>query len=278
VGFVVIELWTGEPMFDLHLLRHRPLVATLLASACTGASVIAIMTYFPTFVQRALHLGADAAALILMAWSGTSFVVALQARWVARRIAPRTQLTAGLLLVAAGLALLMGVTAGSTWLRLLPGLVVSGVGTGLLNAGLARAAVDTVPARLAAVGSGATNMVRYVGGGMGVAALVAALQARAQGLAHDQLVADPALGGRADALAALLGSGSLPAALRETPPAAHETLTYIAARSQLAGMDVALVVAVAVSLLGALAIFLLLPGMLATSTEQAEDVPSAGQS
>src|ERR1700754_1856169 len=74
----------------------------------------------------------------------------------------------GLLVVAAGQLALYG--AGS-FARLLPGLVIAGVGSGVLNATLGRQAVASVPAGRAGMGSGANNTARYAGSGIGVAVI-----------------------------------------------------------------------------------------------------------
>jgi MFS family permease len=258
VAFVAVEATGREPMIDVRLFTRPAFVAAMLASACTGASVVAMMTYVPTFMQRALHIGIAGAAFVLLAWSATSFVAALQARRVASRLTPRAQLVLGLLLVAVGLGSLFGITVDSGWPRLVPGLLVSGVGTGLLNAGLARAAVDTVPPAQASMGSGANNMARYVGNGLGVAVLVAALHARALDIAQTLLAGQPGLRGGARGLAALITTGRLPAALQQTPPGSRGALTRIAAQAELGGMDVAVVIAVALGLLGALTAFVML--------------------
>ncbi|WP_203869179.1 hypothetical protein [Plantactinospora endophytica] len=82
------------------------------------------------------------------------------------------QLVLGLLLAAAGDLALLGLTASGTWWRALPGLFVAGVGSGVLNAALARLAVESVPADHVAMGSGASNTARYVGSALGLALVV----------------------------------------------------------------------------------------------------------
>ena len=49
--------------------------------------------------------------------------------------------------------------------------MVAGVGSGVLNAALGRMAVASVPAALAAMGSGANNTARYLGSAIGVTAV-----------------------------------------------------------------------------------------------------------
>jgi hypothetical protein len=80
---------------------------------------------------------------------------------------------AGLVLCATGDLALLGLAAHRSWWWLVPGLVVSGIGSGLLNAALARMAVESVPASRTAMGSGANNTARYVGASIGVAVVVA---------------------------------------------------------------------------------------------------------
>lgn len=61
----------------------------------------------------------------------------------------------------------------AVWLRLVPALIVSGIGSGLLNAALPRLAVESVPPERAAMGSGANNTARYIGSSAGVAVTIA---------------------------------------------------------------------------------------------------------
>lgn len=105
-------------------------------------------------------------------------MVALQARRLTGRVSPRHQLAAGFALHAVAVLALLGTldtaTAGpSVWLRLTLALVVSGIGSGLLNAALPRVAVESVPAERAAMGSGANNTARYLGSSAGVALTIA---------------------------------------------------------------------------------------------------------
>jgi dipeptide/tripeptide permease len=73
--------------------------------------------------------------------------------------------------------------------RLAPGLATSGVGSGLLNAALARMAVESVPPSRTAMGSGANNTARYVGASIGVAMVVAIATSAPGGMAHGAHVA-----------------------------------------------------------------------------------------
>lgn len=166
VAFVVLALRHRAPMLDLRLFRRADFTGATVGGLATGAGVIATMSFLPTLVQRALGHSALYAALLLLGWSATSVGTALLARRL--RAAPRVQLVAGLVGVAAGQLLLVGITHGAGVGRLLPGLLVAGAASGVLNAALARQAVASVPAGLASVGSGANNTARYLGAALGV--------------------------------------------------------------------------------------------------------------
>jgi hypothetical protein len=136
------------------------------------------MSLVPTVLERGLGEGAVLAAVVLLAWSATSVVTALGARWLPSRASPRAQLVAGLVGCAAGQLALVGLTPGSAIGRLLPGLLVAGAANGVLNAALGRQAVASVPADRAAMGSGANNTARYVGSGIGITVVTVLLFTR----------------------------------------------------------------------------------------------------
>jgi MFS family permease len=167
-GFVAWERRVRAPMLDLTLFRRPAFVSSVAAALATGAGVIGLMSFSPAFLQRALGYSTLQAAALLFAWSGTSAVVALLARRLPAAFSVRHRLVASLLVVAAGLALLTGLHTGVSVFGLLPGMLVAGVGSGVLNAALGQIAVTSVPAGQSGVGSGANNTARYVGGAVGV--------------------------------------------------------------------------------------------------------------
>jgi len=174
VAFVVVELRRRSPMLDLRLLRRPDFAGATVGGLATGAGVIATMSFLPTLLQRALGHDALYAALLLLGWSATSVVAALLARRLP--VSARVQMAAGLAGTAVGQVMLAGLDGSAGALRLLPGLVVAGVASGVLNAALGRQAVASAPPGLASVGSGANNTARYLGAAVGVT-IVAVLAA-----------------------------------------------------------------------------------------------------
>ncbi|WP_406477381.1 MFS transporter [Streptomyces sp. NBC_01615] len=188
--FVAVERRSRTPMIDLGLLRHRRFLASSAGGLFTGLAVIGLFSFLPALLQRTLGLSAMDTAWLFLLWSGLSFAVALQARRLAGRVSPRHQLALGFALHAVGVLTMLGAVHAGSWTRLLPGFVVSGVGSGLLNAALPLLAVESVPVQRAAMGSGAQQTFRYIGSCAGVA-LTIALVTSTGGLAHG---ADIAIG------------------------------------------------------------------------------------
>jgi fucose permease len=170
-------------MIDLSLLRHRRFLASSASGLFTGLAVIGLFSFLPALLQQTLGLSALDTAWLFLLWSGLSFGVALQARRLAGRVSPRHQLALGFALHAVGVLTMLGALDAGSWTRLLPGFVISGVGSGLLNAALPLVAVESVPATRAAMGSGAQQTFRYIGSCAGVA-LTIAIVTSTGGLAH----------------------------------------------------------------------------------------------
>ncbi|GHB22005.1 MFS transporter [Streptomyces viridiviolaceus] len=202
--FVLVERRTAAPMIELSLLRRPPFLASSAGGLFTGLAVIGLFSFLPTLLQQALGLSAMDTAWLFLLWSGLSFAVALQARRLAHRVSPRHQLAIGFALHAAGALAMLGAVDAGSWARLLPGLVLAGVGSGLLNAALPLLAVESVPAARAAMGSGAQQTFRYIGSCAGVALTIAlATSAGAPGRGADLAMAVSA--GLAVAAAVLVG-------------------------------------------------------------------------
>ncbi|MFB6636043.1 MFS transporter [Streptomyces chartreusis] len=182
--FVVVERRTATPMIDLSLLRRPRFLASSAGGLFTGLAVIGLFSFLPALLQQTLGLSAMDTAWLFLLWSGLSFAVALQARRLGGRVSPRIQLAIGFVLHAGGTLAMLGAIGAGSWPRLLPGLLIAGVGSGLLNAALPLLSVESVPPQRAAMGSGAQQTFRYIGSCAGVALTIALATSSAGGLAR----------------------------------------------------------------------------------------------
>ncbi|GCE36554.1 hypothetical protein Rhow_001920 [Rhodococcus wratislaviensis] len=168
LAFVGVERRRPFPMLDLALFRRRDFLAATLAALATGAGIIGLMSFACTFLVKTMHVSTLAAAGVIALWSGTSVVASLLARKLPARLAGSPQLVIGLAGVGVAMLTMTGLSPESSLLRLIPGLLLAGIASGLLNAGLGRQAVASVPADQGGLGSGANNTARYLGSSIGV--------------------------------------------------------------------------------------------------------------
>ncbi|GAA1918180.1 MFS transporter [Nocardioides hwasunensis] len=166
--FVAVEARSTHPMLDLGLLRRPAFRAVTVAGLATGAGIIALMSYVSGFVGAALGISATTAAWLMLAWSLPSVVAAVLARRLPAAWSGRAQMAVALAVVAVGQLLVLGVGTGSGPARFVPGLLLAGVATGVLNAAMGRESVASVPPGQAGLGSGANNTARYLGSALGV--------------------------------------------------------------------------------------------------------------
>jgi MFS family permease len=171
-AFVAIELRKREPILELGRFSNPLFRASLAGALFTGLAVIGLMSFTPLLLERGLHVTVIASAAVLAAWSGTSMAVALATRRLLGRVSAASVLVLGFAISAGGEFALGGLDVGTSWTRVLPGLVILGIGSGLINASLGRLALESVPRERAGMGSGANNTARYLGGAAGVALVV----------------------------------------------------------------------------------------------------------
>jgi hypothetical protein len=156
-------------------------------------------------------------------------------------------LAVGMGLSAAGLLLMTGVDADSSWLHLLAGLILVGTGTGLANPLVTFAHLGVLPPANGGLASGINNTARQLGLAVGIAVLGAVLQSR---IADQVAQRTDGLGSARVAVTDRIADGDMAAATRLAPPAARESLraTYDAAFAS--GLNELLLIAVVLALVG----------------------------
>ena len=170
VGFVGYELrFAATPMADLNLFRRRSFAATGFVAFAISATVIGTITYLSLFVQNTLGYSPVQGGLRLLPMFLASFTVALLTGRLIGKVAMRVLLGVAMAAAAAGLASMAHLTATSTWLVLLPGLLLAGIGLGITSTALASAALSAVEPGRAGMAAGMTNTLRQVGTATGVA-------------------------------------------------------------------------------------------------------------
>jgi hypothetical protein len=107
--------------------------------------------------------------LRLLLMSAVTLPAAIASGRLGSRVPTRLLVGVGLGLSGLGLLLMAGLNAGPSWTHLIPGLLLAGVGTGLVNPALAGTAVGVVEHRAAGMASGMNTTFRQVGVATGIA-------------------------------------------------------------------------------------------------------------
>lgn len=218
-GFVAVELRTPDPMVDLRLMRIPSFVGGSIAAFAMNGSLFAMLLYLVIYLQEGLGYSALETGVRLLLMSGATMLVSIASGRLSARIPARWLIGPGLALVGVGLLLMTGLTAGSSWTHLIPGLLVAGVGSGLVNPPLAATAVGVVPLDRSGMASGFNNTCRQVGIAVGIAVYGALFAAHltagaggagSGGAAQGSAPAAPAaLAALADAMNVLFVAGAL---------------------------------------------------------------------
>jgi EmrB/QacA subfamily drug resistance transporter len=188
-AFPLVERAQREPLFDLSLFRKPTFVGGSIAAFGMNGSLYAMFLYLILYLQEVLHYDALQSGLRLAVITGATLFTAIPAGRLSAHMPVRWLIGPGLLLVGGGLLLMRGLDPSSSWTHLLPGFVVAGLGSGLVNAPLAATAVGVVDPRNAGMASGINTTFRQVGIATSIAALGSIFAAKTGGAAPGQLAA-----------------------------------------------------------------------------------------
>ncbi|WP_067808533.1 MFS transporter [Nocardia beijingensis] len=172
LAFVVIELRSDHPLVPPSLFGSRVFTAANLVTLAVYAALGGV--FFLLVLELQLVAGYTPLMSGVATVPITLIMLALSApagRW-AQRHGPRIPMTAGPLLAAAGLVLLLRIGPETRYLTdVLPGVLVFGLGLAALVAPLTGAVLGAVPASEAGIASGVNNAVARTAQLLAVAAL-----------------------------------------------------------------------------------------------------------
>ena len=169
VSFVAIELRSQQPLLDLRFFRSPPLAgASLIAILAFG--VLAGFSFLSSlYLQQARSLTPIQAGLALLPMAGFMAVVGIVSGRLVARHGPRVPLVVSGLTIAAGCAMLLGLTKDTPMGYLLTAFAVLGIGLGMVNPPISTTAVSSMPADQSGVAASLASVSRQIGGVLGVA-------------------------------------------------------------------------------------------------------------
>ncbi|MFF9787572.1 MFS transporter [Streptomyces nigrescens] len=169
--FLLAERTGSNPMIAPALFRKREFNGTLVAAMGYYLAGFGALPVISLWLQDGAGLSALSTALVITVQPVAFFATSAVAGSMLHRLPAHRTLGGGALAVGAGNVLMLAIGAGSSWTALIPGLVVTGVGAGIVSPVLPSAAMSAAPASQSGVASAAANCARQLGLALGIAVL-----------------------------------------------------------------------------------------------------------
>jgi MFS transporter, DHA2 family, multidrug resistance protein len=267
--FVLVERRSDHPSLDISLFRQAQFSAATAAIGLAFFALMGVTFYLSFYLQAVRGYSALEAGLCLLSVAGAIAFAAPRSGRLAQRYGARAVCGTGLTVVAITFASFRFIEADTALWVVLVLLFVQGLGMGNVMAPATNSVMSAVPRHKAGAGSAVSTTIRQVGGAFGVAILGSLLSASYRsslGSAGDALPerfrgdeVSESIGGTLTAIgrtADAVAQGDLPrqalAGLPGLQQAASDAFVH--------AMHLTSLVAGAASLLGAIVVWVWLPG------------------
>jgi DHA2 family multidrug resistance protein len=182
-GWFVWHSWRSEhPLVNLRVLKNRNFAVGCVLILLFGISIYSTVTVLPLFYQELLGYTAFTAGIVVAPRGIGSILAMPLIAFLSERIDARYLLTFGFILFAATTMYMGSVTTEiSPWTLLVP-ILITGFGVGFIFVPISTQAYGTLPREQIGAASGLYNLMRNIGGSIGIS-LAATLLSR-RSLAH----------------------------------------------------------------------------------------------
>lgn len=198
-AFVAWERRSSHPMMPPGLFARRNFLWGNVQTLCVYAGMAAMFFFLTIYLQQVAGYSAFAAGLASLPTTVVLFVLSRRFGAMSDRFGPRIFLTAGPIVAAVGMVLLLRVEAPFDYVgELLPALLVFAVGLAMTVAPLTATVLAGVEERRAGIASGVNNAVARVAELVGIAAIGVVVSGQFARAVDRELAARP-LGSQAQA-------------------------------------------------------------------------------
>jgi EmrB/QacA subfamily drug resistance transporter len=272
-GFAAWEHASSHPMLNLAFFRTPSFSAAVGSNGLALFGLVGSLFVLTQFLQFSLGYSALQAGVRMLPIAGVLAVVAPLSAAAVRLAGAKLTVTAGLLLIAAGLWQISHATVTWTYADTLPGLILTGIGAALVMPAVSGSVMGSLPRGYTGVGAATNGVAIQVGGALGVAVIGSLLSTRYQ----DRMTTALAPYHLPHAIeSTILGSigGALGAAARAGGTAGH-LLAHAARSAFISGADLGLLTAAAAVLAGCALALVTLPARPPASDDQATGHPDS---
>ena len=214
--FIWHELRTAHPVVDLRILKSRQLAVGVVFGMVLGVCLYATIFVLPVYLQNVQHFTANQTGMVILPGAlASAFTMAFMGR-LQGKFDGRLSIVAGVALFALSMWKHAHFTTQSGMADFFWPLVFRGVGLGLIFVPLTNLALADLPMSRIPNGTGLFNLMRQLGGSVGIALSATLLQRftaihRADLASNVTLYAEPTRERLAAITTALISRGELPA-------------------------------------------------------------------
>ena len=208
-AFVFVENRVKAPMVQFDLLSDRNFLASVCVAMIISFGMLGVFFFLALYMQDILGYTPLQAGVRFLPSTLMIVGVAPVAGRLSDRFGPRWLIAIGLVIVAASLFSFSRIAVDSTYLDLLPGFMLLGIGIAMTMSPMTSAAMNAVPVQKAGIASGVLSMFRMVGGSLGVAVTGAIFQGLVSSKLDSLLSGSGVTAAQRDAVSEQLGGGSV---------------------------------------------------------------------
>jgi len=178
-AFVAIENRVRAPMVQFELLSNRNFLGAVTVALIITFAMMGLFFFLALYLQNILHYSALEAGIRFLPSTLMIVAVAPISGRLSDRWGPRWLMAGGLAILATSLLIFSRMQVDSSYMALLPGFVLMGIGVAMTMSPMTSAAMNAVTVQKAGVASGVLSMCRMVGGSIGIAMTGAIFQSQA---------------------------------------------------------------------------------------------------
>jgi EmrB/QacA subfamily drug resistance transporter len=249
--FVAVENRVKAPIVQFKLLSDRDFLGAIVVALVISFAMLGVFFFLALYMQDILGYTPLEAGVRFLPSTLMIVAIAPIAGRLADRFGPRWLIGGGLLILSASLFSFSGIAVDSSYLDLLPGFMLLGIGIAMTMSPMTSAAMNAVPVQKAGIASGVLSMFRMVGGSLGVAVTGAIFQGLVKSHLDSLLTGSGISAADRSDISEQLGSGSVSGALKGLPPTQAKEAASAGAESFVYALGHAMSISAAVVLIGA---------------------------
>jgi len=209
-AFIAIENRVRAPMLRIELLANRNFLGAVTVGLILTFAVMGVYFFLAIYMQNVLQYSALEAGLRFLPLTLMVVALAPVSGWLSDRVGPRWLMAGGLAVLAVAQLIFSRMQVDSSYLALLPGFILMGIGVATTMSPMTSAAMNAISVQKAGIASGVLSMFRMVGGSLGIAITGALFQSQAghgdfAGIAPEAFVDGLSLAMTVNALVLIIG-------------------------------------------------------------------------